>query len=155
MSDALELVTVGRISVDLYADEPGAGFSEPQRFVKSVGGSPTNVAVAAARLGHRAAVLTKVGDDRFGVYTRAKLEQLGVDTRYVGVASGLRTPLAFAALTPPDAPELMFYRDPAPDLTIVPEDLPVAVVEQVPIFWVTGSALSVEPSRGTVTGLLR
>jgi 5-dehydro-2-deoxygluconokinase len=154
MDPALELVTVGRVSVDLYADEPGAGFSDAQRFVKSVGGSPTNVAVAAARLGHRAAVLTKVGDDRFGAYTRAKLQALGVDTRYVGISAGMRTPLAFAALTPPDDPELMFYRDPAPDLTITPADLPVAVVEELDVFWVTGSAFSVEPSRSTVTGLL-
>ena len=62
----LEVLTIGRVSVDLYADEAGATFAEPQRFVKSVGGSPTNVAVAAARLGHRAAVITKVGDDPFG-----------------------------------------------------------------------------------------
>ena len=109
----LELLTVGRISVDLYADQPGAGFDGPQRFEKSIGGSPTNVAVAAARLGHAAAVITKVGADPFGEYVRAKLEGFGVDTRYVGTHPSWRTPLAFAALTPPEDPEILFYREPA------------------------------------------
>ncbi|MGZ7087454.1 MAG: PfkB family carbohydrate kinase, partial [Ilumatobacteraceae bacterium] len=67
---ALELITVGRICVDLYANEAGASFVDPQTFTKSIGGSATNVAIAAARLGHRAAVFTKVGDDPFGVYVR-------------------------------------------------------------------------------------
>ena len=108
MTAPLELITVGRVSVDLYADEAGAGFQEPQRFVKSIGGTATNVAVAAARLGHRTAVITKVGDDPFGEYVRAKLVSFGVDVRFVGTEPGLRTPLAFAALTPPEDPELLF-----------------------------------------------
>ena len=82
----LELLTVGRISVDLYADAPGAGFTDPQRFEKSIGGTATNVAVAAARLGHRSAVLTKVGADPFGDYVVAKLTSFGVDTSFVGRA---------------------------------------------------------------------
>ena len=81
---ALDLLTVGRVSVDLYADAPGAGWLDEQRFVKSIGGTATNVAVAAARLGHHSAVLTKVGADRFGDYVVAKLESFGVDTRFVG-----------------------------------------------------------------------
>ena len=105
MTGKLDVVTVGRVSVDLYADEAGAGFGGPQRFVKSIGGTATNVAVAAARLGHHAAVVTKVGDDPFGGYVRAKLAELGVDTRFVGTDHVLRTPLAFAALTPPEDPE--------------------------------------------------
>jgi 5-dehydro-2-deoxygluconokinase len=152
----LDVLTVGRVSVDLYADQPDAGFTDPQRFVKSVGGSPTNVAVAAARLGHHAAVLTKVGADPFGDYVRRKLEELGVDIRFVGRDPELRTPLAFAALTPPDDPELLFYRVPvAPDLMITLDDVDLDVVREVPVFWVTGSALSLEPSTSTVTALLR
>ena len=63
MTSDLDVLTVGRVGVDLYAEEPNASFIEARRFQKSVGGSPTNVAVAAARLGRRAAVFTKVGDD--------------------------------------------------------------------------------------------
>jgi hypothetical protein len=66
----LDLLTVGRVSVDLYADAPGAGFVDEQRFVKSIGGTATNVAAACARLGHRTAVFTRLGDDLFGEYVR-------------------------------------------------------------------------------------
>jgi 5-dehydro-2-deoxygluconokinase len=151
----LEVLTIGRVSVDLYADEPGATFTDPQRFVKSVGGSPTNVAVAAARLGRRAAVITKVGDDPFGVYVRRKLEELGVDTRYLGVHPTLRTPLAFAALTSPDDPELLFYRVPdAPDTTIDEATLDLDAVASVPVVWVSAGALAVGSSAVAVDTLL-
>src|SRR5262245_13657778 len=100
----LDLLTVGRVSVDLYADAPGARFVDEQRFVKSIGGTATNVAVAAARLGHRSAVLTRVGSDPFGDYVIAKLRSFGVDASFVGRDATLRTPLAFAAMTPPEDP---------------------------------------------------
>ena len=155
MTAPLELITVGRVSVDLYADEAGAGFQEPQRFVKSIGGTATNVAVAAARLGHRTAVITKVGDDPFGEYVRAKLVSFGVDVRFVGTEPGLRTPLAFAALTPPEDPELLFYRQPkAPDMQLRPGDVDADVVRRANVFWVAGSAMAEEPARSMISELL-
>jgi len=147
----LELLTVGRVSVDLYADEPGAPFDGLQRFEKSIGGSPTNVAVAAARLGHSAAVITKVGADPFGMYVRARLRDFGVDTRYVGTHPTLRTPLAFAALTPPDDPEILFYREPAaPDTDLQIDELDVDAVNGTPVVWVSASAMG----RGASTGFV-
>ena len=68
----LELLTVGRISVDLYAEQLGVPLREVQTFRKSIGGTATNVAVACARLGHRTAVFTRVGDDAFGDYVRRR-----------------------------------------------------------------------------------
>src|SRR5262245_17276263 len=113
---ALELLTIGRVSVDLYAEQLGLPFARVQSFAKSIGGSPTNVAVAAARLGRRSAVVTAVGDEDFGGYVREALHGFGVDTRFVGTHPTLRTPLAFAAMDPPDEPTLLFYREPsAPD----------------------------------------
>ena len=95
----LELLTVGRVSVDLYAEQLGVPIRQVTTFRKSIGGTATNVAVAAARLGHRAAVFTKVGADPFGDYVRwALAETFGVDTRFVGTDPALRTPLAFAEL---------------------------------------------------------
>lgn len=79
-----EVLSVGRISVDLYAVEPNIGFEGQQSFRKSVGGSPTNVAVAATKLGHRVALATKVGDDKFGEYVRDRLTSWGVSTEFVG-----------------------------------------------------------------------
>lgn len=152
---ALDLLTIGRISVDLYADEPGAGYSDPQRFAKSIGGTATNVAVAAARLGHRAAVFTKVGVDPFGDYVIAKLESFGVDVSFVGRHPTLRTPLAFAALTPPEDPELLFYREPAaPDMQLEPSDVDGAVIDDVAVLWVAASAMGSEPARSTIRHIL-
>jgi 5-dehydro-2-deoxygluconokinase len=153
---SLELVTVGRVSVDLYAREQGVGFSQVETFAKSVGGSPTNVAVAAARLGRRAAVVTAVGDDPFGEYVRSALaERFGVDTRFVGTHPTLRTPLAFAAMNPPEEPQLLFYREPAaPDMQIEIGSIDRAAVRAASILWISASALSAEPSRGTALALM-
>lgn len=156
MTPEIETLTVGRIGVDLYAEEPYASFTEARRFVKSIGGSPTNVAVALARLGHRAAVLTKVGDDPLGEYARTALaDQFGVDTRFIGVHPTLQTPIVVAALDPPDDPQFVFYRQPrAPDSTILPDEVDPEVVRAVPILWISAGALAVEPSRGTTRTLL-
>jgi 5-dehydro-2-deoxygluconokinase len=153
----LDLLTVGRVSVDLYAEQIGVPLREVRTFRKSVGGTATNVAVAAARLGRRAALLTRVGNDPFGEYIRwALAETFGVATTFVGVDASLPTPLAFAELDPPDDPRIVFYRYPkAPDLEIEPGDVDLAVARDVPILWVSLGALSAEPSRSTVHHLLR
>jgi 5-dehydro-2-deoxygluconokinase len=149
MSD-LEVITMGRISVDLYPEQIGVPLAEVKTFAKSLGGSATNVAVAAARLGHRSAVVTKVGDDGFGPYVRAALEGFGVDARYVGTDPDLRTPLAFCEIYPPDDFPLLFYREPkAPDSNIAAEDLDLGEISSAPLFWITGTGLSEEPSRST------
>jgi hypothetical protein len=90
----LEVVTMGRVSVDLYPEQIGVPLAEVRTFNKSLGGSATNVAVAAARLGRRTAVVTKVGDDGFGEYVRIALEGFGVYSGWVGTDPVLRTPLA-------------------------------------------------------------
>src|SRR5215208_5227115 len=90
-----EVITMGRVSVDLYPEQIGATLAEVETFAKSLGGSATNVAVAAARLGHPSAVITKVGDDGFGPYVRSTLEGFGVNTTWVGTDPEFRTPLAF------------------------------------------------------------
>ncbi len=139
----LEVLSVGRVSVDLYAAEPGVGFDGQQSFSKSIGGSPTNVAVAAARLGRRAAIATKVGDDGFGAYVRNRLESFGVVTDYVGVQPGAQTPLALAALEPPETPQIAFYRGPAaPDTTLVTDDVPEEVVGSVGVLWISQGSLA-------------
>jgi 5-dehydro-2-deoxygluconokinase len=141
-----EVLTVGRVSVDLYPEEIGIPLAEVRTFRKMLGGSPTNVAVAAARLGRRAAVVTKVGDDPFGDYVRRALTGFGVDASWVGTHPTLRTPLAFCEIFPPDRFPLLFYREPkAPDLELEARDLEDATRAQV--FWTTGTGLSEEPSR--------
>jgi 5-dehydro-2-deoxygluconokinase len=148
----LEVLTVGRIGVDLYPEQTRVPIAKVETFAKSVGGTATNVAVAAARLGHRAAVATRVGDDPFGEYIRAALaEEFGVDTRFVGVDPELPTPIVFAELDPPEDPRIIFYRYPkAPDMNLSEGDLDYDIVAEVPILWISGSALGDEPSRSTV-----
>ena len=152
----LELLTVGRISIDLYCDQPGADWHAARSFSKAVGGSATNVAIAAARLGHRAAVYTKVGADPFGEVAIGELRDFGVDTRFVSVEPDTVTPLAFAALDPPEDPQLLFRRDPpVPDFQLRAGEVDVDTVESVPILWITASALSQEPSASTAEAMLR
>jgi 5-dehydro-2-deoxygluconokinase len=156
MTGDLEVLTVGRISIDLYCDQVGADWHAAQSFSKAVGGSATNVAIAAARLGRRTAVFTKVGADPFGRVAIGELRDFGVDTRFVSVEPGTVTPLAFAVLDPPEDPQLLFRRDPpVPDFQIREDDVDAATVAEVPILWVTGSALAQEPSGTTAEGMLR
>ncbi len=151
----LELLTIGRVSVDLYAEQLGVPFAQVRSFAQSIGGSPTNVAVAAARLGRRAAVVTAVGDEDFGDYVRAKLRGFGVDTSFVGTHPTLRTPLAFAAMDPPEDPKLLFYREPsAPDEHVEATDALVDAARTAEIFWVAGSCLSGERTGPTTRRLL-
>lgn len=151
---SLDLLTVGRVGVDLYPQQNGP-LKDVTSFAKYLGGTATNVAVGAARLGRRAAVLTKVGPDGFGAYVRQALEGFGVDASYVGTAEHLLTPVVFCELDPPEDPPLLFYRLPvAPDLTLVPDDVPWDLVQSVPVLWVTGTGVSVEPARSTQLEML-
>jgi 5-dehydro-2-deoxygluconokinase len=148
-----EVLTVGRVSVDLYPEQVGVPLAEVRTFRKMLGGSPTNVSVAAARLGRRAAVVTKVGDDPFGEYVRRALLGFGVDASRVGAHPTLRTPLAFCEIFPPDRFPLLFYREPkAPDLELEADDLDAA--SEAELFWTTGTGLSAEPSRSTTLAAL-
>lgn len=143
MTSPFDVLTVGRISVDLYAREPGAGFAEPQTFTKSVGGSPTNVAVAAARLGLHAGAVTRVGGDDLGRFAVARLQGWGVDTAFVDAVTGVNTPLALAALDPPEEPTVAFYRGAAaPDTTITAGDVPLDVITSARALWVSQGALA-------------
>jgi 5-dehydro-2-deoxygluconokinase len=152
---ALEVVTMGRVGVDLYPLQVGVPLAEVRTFAKSLGGSATNVAVAAARLGRRSAVVTKVGDDPFGPFVRTALEGFGVDTRWVGTDPELRTPIVFCEIFPPDHFPLLFYRQPkAPDMNLTPDDLDLDAIAAVPLLWTTGTGLSDEPSRSTTLAAL-
>jgi 5-dehydro-2-deoxygluconokinase len=146
----LEIVTIGRVGVDLYPEQIGVPLAAVRTFAKSLGGSPTNVAVAAARLGRRSAVVTKVGADGFGPYVRQALEEFGVWPGWVGTDPELHTPVVFAEIHPPDHFPMLFYREPrAPDANLTTADFDADLVRNVPLFWATGQGLAQEPSRTT------
>lgn len=150
-----DLVTMGRVGVDLYPEQIGVALADVSRFNRYLGGTATNVAVAAARYGHRTAVITKVGADGFGDYVRRALREFGVDDRYVGTHPRLRTPIVFCEVHPPDHFPILFYREPtAPDMTITSDELDGAAIASAHIFWTTGTGLSEEPSRtATLTAM--
>jgi 5-dehydro-2-deoxygluconokinase len=151
-----EVLTMGRIGVDLYPEQIGVSLREVQTFAKFLGGSPSNVAVAAARYGRRSAIITHTGDDPFGLYIHDALRGFGVDDRYVTPVPALPTPVTFCEIFPPDDFPLYFYRFPkAPDLEIDEDDLDLDAIRAADIFWVTGTGLCEEPSRTATLAALR
>lgn len=154
MTGDLELLAIGRVSVDLYPEQHGplAGVST---YRSAVGGTATNVAVAAARLGHRAAIVTKVGDDPLGGFVRAALDRFGVDATGVATHAKLPTPVVFAELDPAPEPSIWFYRRPsAPDEHLTVDDVDLDVVRTVPVLWIPGSRMAFEPSATTTRAVL-
>jgi len=153
---AFEVLTMGRIGVDLYPQQVGVGLDEVESFGKYLGGSASNVAVAAARYGRRTAVITRTGADPFGKFLHTALRGYGVDDRYVTPVKGLPTPVTFCEIFPPDDFPLYFYRLPkAPDLEIYPEELDLDAIRDAGVFWVTVTGLSEEPSRTATLAALQ
>src|SRR5690349_22742562 len=143
-----DVLTMGRIGVDLYPQQIGVSLREVRTFEKFLGGSASNVAVAAARYRRRSAVITRTGDDPFGEFLHDALRGFGVDDRFVTPVASLPTPVTFCEIFPPDDFPLYFYRFPkAPDLEIHPSELDYDAIHDADIFWVTGTGLSQEPSR--------
>ncbi|MEU5026338.1 5-dehydro-2-deoxygluconokinase [Streptomyces milbemycinicus] len=155
MSEPYDLITMGRIGVDIYPLQIGVPLPQVETFGKFLGGSATNVAVAAARLGRRTAVISRTGADPFGEYIHQALREFGVDDRWVTPVDAYPTPVTFCEIFPPDDFPLYFYRRPkAPDLEIHPGELDLDAVRAARIFWMTGTGLSEEPSRAATLAAL-
>jgi 5-dehydro-2-deoxygluconokinase len=153
---AFDVLTMGRIGVDVYPLQTGVSLREVESFGKYLGGSATNVAVAAARYGRDSAVITRTGADPFGAFLHDALRRFGVDDRYVTEVPGLPTPVTFCEIFPPDDFPLYFYREPkAPDLEIRASELDDDAIREARVFWVTGTGLSQEPSRSATLEALR
>jgi len=153
-STGFEVLTMGRVGVDVYPEQVGVGLEDVETFRSYLGGSPTNVAVAAARHGHRAATITRVGDDPFGRLVRRSFAHYGVDDRFLSESPGRQTPVTFCEMFPPDDFPIYFYRSGAPDLTLAPEDLDLEAVAAADVFWATVTGLSTEPSRSATLAAL-
>ncbi len=142
-----DVLVMGRLGVDVYPLQQGP-LEDVESFGKYLGGSAANVSVAAAKYGHSAALVSRVGDDPFGRYLLRELDRLGVDPREVRVDPEYPTPVTFCEIFPPDDFPLYFYRKPkAPDLQIESADLDLDAVRKARVFWFTLTGLSEEPSR--------
>ena len=143
-----DVITIGRVGVDVYPLQVGVGLEDVTSFGKFLGGSATNVAVAAAKYGLKSAVITRTGNDPFGKYIHNELVRLGVSDEFVSGVTGLNTPVVFCEIFPPDDFPLYFYREPkAPDLEIKTSELDLAAIRDAKIYWSTVTGLSQEPSR--------
>jgi 5-dehydro-2-deoxygluconokinase len=151
----LDVLTIGRVGVDIYPLQVATPLAEVETFGRFLGGSPTNVAVAASRLGLRAGLITRTGADAFAGYVHRALREFGVDDSQVHPVDGLPTPITFCEIFPPDHFPLWFYRTPtAPDLQIRPEELDLDAVTSARVFWLTGTGLCQQPSRDAHTAAL-
>ena len=148
VNQTFDAIAIGRSGVDVYPLQVGLGLEDVTSFGKFLGGSAANVAVAAARLGNRTALISGVGNDPFGRYVRKELDRLGVDNRFVTTHSEYPTPVTFCEIFPPDDFPLYFYRKPsAPDLQIEAAELDLDAIRNAKLYWSTVTGLSEEPSR--------
>lgn len=140
-------VVLGRVGMDLYADPPGTKIEEATRFTSAIGGSAGNIAVALARQGAEAALLTRVSDDAVGRYCVAELARYGVSTRYVRPVGGsCRSSLAVVETIPTNC-QTVLYRNQAADFALFPDNIAEVDFHQTAALVVTGTALACEPSR--------
>ncbi|MDG6348730.1 5-dehydro-2-deoxygluconokinase [Luteimonas sp. 8-5] len=137
-----DLVAIGRSCIDLYGEQVGGRLEDMRSFAKYVGGSPTNTAIGAARLGLRSALLTRVGADHFGRYIREQLTREGVDVRGVGEDPERLTALVFLGIRDPDNFPLIFYREDCADMALQPADVDEDLVAAAGAVLVNGTHLS-------------
>lgn len=138
---------MGRSSIDLYANEVGAPFVAIKSFAAYVGGSPTNIAVGAQRLGLRTALLTAIGEDPVGDFILNFLKAEGVDTAYIPRKPGRRTSAVVLGIEPPDRFPLVYYRDNCADIALTIDDVLAAPLGDTLMLEISGTGLSQEPSR--------
>jgi len=138
----LDLVAIGRSCVDLYGEQVGGRLEDMASFAKYIGGSPTNTAVGAARLGLRAALCTRVGADHFGRFIREELARECVDTRGVVEDRARLTALAILGIRDQDTFPLLFYRENCADMALCADDIDAAPVRGAGAVLVNGTHLS-------------
>ena len=148
MSDKkYDVITFGRSSIDLYSQNIGSPFNDIKGFDAFVGGSPLNIAVACARLGVNASLLTAVGNDKVGEFILDFLQREHVNTQYIPIKNGTRSSAVVLGIEPPDKFPLVYYRDNAADSQVDIDDVQKANIPDHRILLINGTALNVEPSR--------
>ncbi len=138
---------IGRSSIDLYANDIGASFTDIKSFAAYVGGSPTNISVGVRRLGLRSALLTGLGEDPVGDFILKFLENEGVETQFIQRKPGHRTSAVVLGIEPPDRFPLVYYRDNCADVELTIDDVLSAPIADSRILQFAGTNLSKEPSR--------
>jgi 5-dehydro-2-deoxygluconokinase len=152
----IDAAVLGRVGIDLYPNELETPLADVRTFTKFVGGFAGNVATGLARLGVRAAIVSRVGADGNGDFVRAWLEREGVDVRFLATDPYWLTPPTFCEVWPPDRFPITFYRKPTcPDWQLSPEDFDAGEVAAASLLYATGTGLAQSPSRETTLAALR
>ncbi len=147
MSRRHDVVCIGRAAVDLYGEQIGATLQEVSTFARYLGGSPANTAVGCARLGLRAAMLTRVGDEQNGEFVRNELARAGVDVSHVIADPQHLTALVFLSIRDRDTFPLLFYRDRCADMALTVDDIDEGLIASASALLVSGTHLSRDSTR--------
>ena len=138
----LDVITIGRSSVDLYGSQIGGRLEDMGSFAKYIGGSPTNIACGTARLGLKSAVITRVGDEHMGRFIREQLAREGVDTRGVATDTERLTALVILGIRDEEQFPLIFYRENCADMALSEEDIDEGFIAEARSVLATGTHLS-------------
>jgi 5-dehydro-2-deoxygluconokinase len=144
-----DVITFGRSSIDLYSQDVGTTFNDISGFDAFVGGSPLNIAVALARLGSNATLLTAVGNDKVGEFIVNFLNKENVNTHCIPVKNTARSSAVVLGIEPPNKFPLVYYRDNAADSQVTIDDVQNSNVQEYKILLINGTALNIEPSRSS------
>ena len=151
----LDLITIGRSSVDLYGAQIGGRLEDMSSFNKYIGGSPTNIAAGAARLGLKSAVITRVGDEHMGRFIREQLVREGVDVRGVQTDKERLTALVILGIRDQQQFPLIFYRENCADMALSEDDIDPAFIAEANCVCATGTHLSHPRTEAAVLKALR
>src|SRR6202035_5426117 len=143
VSTQLDLIAIGRVSVDLYGQQLGSSLEDVSTFAKAVGGCPANVAIGAARLGLKSALISRVGDEPMGRFVREQLTREGVDARSVTVDTQRLTSLVLLSVRDDHTFPLIFYRDNCADSALCEDDIDASLVASARAILVTGTHFSI------------
>jgi 5-dehydro-2-deoxygluconokinase len=138
----LDVITIGRSSVDLYGAQVGGRLEDMASFHKYIGGSPTNIAAGTARLGLKSALITRVGDEHMGRFIRETLAAEGVDTRGVITDPHRLTALVLLGIRDQEHFPLIFYRENCADMALCEDDIDEALIADSRAVVATGTHLS-------------
>ena len=148
LDPTLDVICIGRSSVDLYGGQVGGRLEDMSGFSKYVGGSPTNISVGCARLGLRSALITRVGDEHMGRYIRETLDGEGVDTSNVLTDPERLTALVILGIRDNEQFPLIFYRENCADMAIGEEDIDPDFIASAKAVLVTGTHFSTDRVAG-------
>ena len=155
MTKAPDLICMGRAAVDLYGEQVGARLEDVSSFAKYLGGCPANIAVGAARLGLKVAMLTRVGDEHNGRFVREALAAEGVDVSHVKTDPRKLTALVFLAIRDRDTFPLIFYRHDCADMAIAPEDFDAGFIGSAQALLISGTHFSQPDIAAVCLGAIR